>query len=291
MPETNELIKKYEVKLDAFEKNLRKYDKIESIYQQEIGFTPKGRLLDKNALITGGSSGIGAGVAKAFVEEGANVVIGFHGEEQKKNAHRLMMDLGQIKGKVSIIEADVREEKDVENLVNSAINEFGNIDILVNNAGISTASLIEDMTVSMWDQMLTTNLRSVFLCTRAILPHMYERNYGKIVNTASQLAYLGQAGFSHYTSAKAGIISFTRSLSREIGKRNINANCVAPGATKTPMLEHVDDEVLEAVRSNLPKGAIATIKQIVPAYVYLASDESSHMVGQTISPNGGDVML
>jgi len=162
------------------------------------------------------------------------------------------------------------------------------IDVLVNNAGISTRALVEDMSVAQWDEMIRINLRSVFLCTHYVLPHMYARNYGKIISTASQLGYAGSAGGSHYCAAKAGILAFTRSLSREIGERNVNANCVAPGATVTPM---VKPERWDAIRRTIPKGRLARVDQIVPAYVYLASDEADHMVGQTVSPNGGDVML
>ena len=176
-------------------------------------------------------------------------------------------------------------------MVRAAIGKFGNLDILVNNAGIASGAPVEKMPVAMWDEMISTNLRSVFLCTHFVLPHMYKRNYGKIVNNASQLAYLGSAAFSHYCAAKAGIVAFTRSLSREIGVRNINANCVAPGATYTPILEDVAEDHLNAIKAMIPKGELATVDQIVPAFVYRASDEASHMVGQTVSPNGGDIML
>ena len=120
---------------------------------------------------------------------------------------------------------------------------------------------------------------------------MYEQEYGRIINTASQLAYKGSPGFSHYTAAKGAIISFTRSLSLEIGKMNIRANCVAPGATMTRMLSEVPTEILDGIKASIPKGTIANIEEIVPAYVFLASDDGNHFVGQTISPNGGDHFL
>ena len=161
----------------------------------------------------------------------------------------------------------------------------------MNNAGIATVSTIERMTSAMWDEMLATNLRSVFLCTRYVLPIMYQQDYGKIINTASQLAYKGAPGLSHYCAAKAAIIAFTRALSLEIGTRNVNANCVAPGATETPILSGISTDAIEAIRTSIPKGRLATVEDIAPAYVFLASDEARHMVGQCISPNGGDVML
>ena len=120
---------------------------------------------------------------------------------------------------------------------------------------------------------------------------MYSRNFGKIINTASQLAYKGASAFSDYTAAKGGIISFTRSLALEIGDRTINANCVAPGATITPMLEDVPENVLEEIRSQIPKGALARVDDIVGSYLFLASEMASHYQGQCLSPNGGDVFL
>jgi len=120
---------------------------------------------------------------------------------------------------------------------------------------------------------------------------MYRQNYGKIINTASQLAYKGFPGFAHYCAAKAAIITFTRSLALEIGSRNINANCVAPGATETPMLERHSEDVIEQIRATIPKGRLATVDDIAPTYVFLASDKASHYVGQCLSPNGGDMML
>ena len=148
-----------------------------------------------------------------------------------------------------------------------------------------------EMLTVMWDELMAVDLRSVFLCTRMVLPIMYQQDYGKIINTTSQLAYKGSPGLSHYCAAKAAIIAFSRSLAQEIGSRNINVNCVAPGATLTPMLENISAEVIERIRASIPKGRLATVEDIVPSYIFLASDESKHYVGQCLSPNGGDVML
>lgn len=249
------------------------------------------RLRKKKAIITGASSGIGAGVAVAFAREGADVVINYPNRSQEKNAKKIASEVRKTGREAILIQADVSRENAVKRMIKTALEQLGRIDILVNNAGIASGAPVEKMPVAMWDEMINTNLRSVFLCTHFVLPHMYKRNYGKVINNASQLAYLGSAAFSHYCAAKAGIISFTRSLSREIGERNINANCVAPGATYTPILKDVAEDHLNAIRAMIPKGELATIDQIVPAFVYLASDEASHMVGQTISPNGGDIML
>jgi 3-oxoacyl-[acyl-carrier protein] reductase len=192
---------------------------------------------------------------------------------------------------VIAVQADVSTEDQARTLVEETMQTYGRIDILVNNAGIATVSTVGEMPVALWDEMLAVNLRSVFLCTRLVLPIMYQQNYGKIINTASQLAYKGAPGLSHYCAAKAAIIAFTRSLSLEIGTRNVNANCVAPGATQTPLLSGLSENMIEAIRASIPKGRLAAVDDIVPAYVFLASDASQHFVGQCLSPNGGDVML
>ena len=250
-----------------------------------------GKLDDKIALVTGSSSGIGKAVALAFAHEGAHLVINYPNPSQAQNANEVKNAIIALNRKVLMIEADVTQEEQVKHLVDETMKEYRRIDILVNNAGIATAATVDKMPATMWDQMLTTNLRSVFLCTHYVLPILYQQNSGKIINTASQLAYKGAPGLSHYCAAKAAIIAFTRSLSLEIGTRNINANCVAPGATETPILSGVGKEVLEEIRESIPKKRFATVEEIAPAYVFLASDEARHFVGQCLSPNGGDVML
>ena len=250
-----------------------------------------GKLENKCALVTGSSSGIGKAVALAFAKEGTDLVINYPDATQADNAAAVKRDIEALGRRVTAIQADVSKEEEVQHLVDTTMQAFGRIDILVNNAGIASAATVSDMPVAMWDQMLAVNLRSVFLCTRLVLPIMYEHDYGKIINTASQLAYLGSPGLSHYCAAKAAIIAFTRSLSREIGTRNVNANCVGPGATQTPILDGISKEALETIRASIPKGRLATVDEIAPTYVFLASDESSHYVGQCLSPNGGDIML
>jgi 3-oxoacyl-[acyl-carrier protein] reductase len=250
-----------------------------------------GKLDGKIALVTGSSSGIGKAVALAFAREGAHLLVNYPNESQADNAREVQDAIVALGRRVALVQADVAKEEHVRTLVDTTLQTYGRIDILVNNAGIASASLVEKMPVTMWDEMLAVNLRSVFLCTRLVLPIMYQQNYGKIISTASQLAYKGSPGLSHYCAAKAAIIAFTRSLSLEIGTRNVNANCVAPGATQTPLLAGISAEAIEAIRANIPKKRLATVDEIVPAYVFLASDESQHFVGQCLSPNGGDVML
>jgi 3-oxoacyl-[acyl-carrier protein] reductase len=250
-----------------------------------------GTLDNKIALVTGSSSGISKAVALAFGREGAHLALNYPNTSQAQNAAEVKNALSALGRRVIAVQADVSKEDQARTLVEETMQTYGRIDILVNNAGIATVSTVGEMPVALWDEMLAVNLRSVFLCTRLVLPFMYQQNYGKIINTASQLAYKGAPGLSHYCAAKAAIIAFTRSLSLEIGTRNVNANCIAPGATQTPLLSGISENMIEAIRASIPKGRLAAVDDIVPAYVFLASDESQHFVGQCLSPNGGDVML
>lgn len=250
-----------------------------------------GILTGRRALITGSSSGIGAGVAIAYAAQGASVAINYPDSAAAEAAESVLRSIESVGGTAVAIQGDVAQEDDSANLVEEALRALGGIDILVNNAGIASSGSVESLSVSDWDRMIAVHLRSVFLVTRKVLPVMYGQDYGRIINTVSQLAYKGAPGFSHYTAAKGAIISFTRSLALEIGSRNLNANCVAPGATLTPILADVPEATLDAIRQSIPKGRLADIDDIVPSYVFLASDDARHFQGQCLSPNGGDVFL
>lgn len=249
------------------------------------------QLSGQTALITGASSGIGAGVARAFAAEGASVAVNYKGPQQANQAAQLVDDIIAGGGHGVAIEADVSSEHAVTELVAQVTRDIGPISILVNNAGIANAAPVQDMAVSQWDELIGVHLRGTFLVTRAVLPGLYALRSGRIINTASQLAYKGAAGFAHYTAAKGAIISFTRSLALELGDSGITANCVAPGATATAMLADVPDDALEHIRQAIPLGRIAEVDDIVPSYVFLASAAGGHYQGQCLSPNGGDVFL
>jgi len=249
------------------------------------------RLAGRVALVTGSSSGIGRGVALAFAREGADVVVNHPTSAEAAAAEEVAAGVREAGRRALVVRADVSQEPDVERLVAAAREAFGRIDILVNNAGIAAAAAVHEMSTATWDRVLGVHLRGTFMMTRAVLGEMYARNSGRIINTASQLAYKGAAGFSAYTAAKGAIISFTRSTALEIGARNITINCIAPGATLTPILEDVPTDTLEAIRRAIPLGRIAEVNDIVPAFVFLAGDDARHFQGQCLSPNGGDVFL
>lgn len=249
------------------------------------------RLIDQVALITGSSSGIGAGVALAFAREGADVVVNHPGPEQERAAEAVCEAVRALGRRAIAVQADVSSEVDAQRMSAAALGAYGRVDILVNNAGIATAAPVQDMPVADFDRVLGVHLRGTFLMTRELLPQMLARGTGRIINTASQLAYKGAPAFSHYTAAKGAIISFTRSVALEIGDRGVTINCVAPGATKTPILADVPPDLLEQIRQGIPLGRLAEVDDIVPSYVFLASRDGRHYHGQCISPNGGDVFL
>ncbi|MFM7067214.1 MAG: SDR family NAD(P)-dependent oxidoreductase [Gammaproteobacteria bacterium] len=249
------------------------------------------KLAGRIALVTGSSSGIGRGVALAFAREGAAVAINHPGPAEAAAAQAVVEEIEALGGRAVVVPADVSDEHQVAAMVMATERQLGPIDILVNNAGIAAAGAVHELEPAIWDRVIAVHLRGTFLVTRAVLPGMYARGRGRIINTASQLAYKGAPGFSAYTAAKGGILSFTRSTALEIGARDITINCVAPGATLTPILADVPRDVLEQIRAAIPLGRLAEVADIVGSYVFLASDEARHYQGQCLSPNGGDVFL
>ncbi len=249
------------------------------------------KLQHRIALVTGSSSGIGRGVALAFAAQGAEVVINYPSAVELAAATQVAAAVRALGRQALLVQADVSLEDEVRALVAAAVAAFGRVDILVNNAGIAPAGLVHELEAAVWDRVIAVHLRGTFLMTREVLPQMYARGHGRIINTASQLAHKGAPGFSAYTAAKGAILSFTRTTALEIGARDITINCVAPGATRTPMLDAVPPAVLEAIRLAIPLGRLAEVADIVPSYVFLASEEARHYQGQCLSPNGGDVFL
>ncbi|MGD2008691.1 MAG: SDR family NAD(P)-dependent oxidoreductase [Cellvibrionales bacterium] len=242
------------------------------------------------ALVTGASSGIGAAVASALAANGAHTFVNYPNDEQKAAAEQVVAAITAAGGTAERVCADVSSEEEVEGMF-AQVASAGSLDILVNNAGIAHASPVESLELADFQRLLNVHVIGTFLCSRAAIRLMYAQERGCIINTASQLAYIGAAGFSHYTAAKGAILSFTRSLALEVGKRDIPVNAVAPGATMTPILADVPDEVLKVIEGNIPAGRIAEVEDIVGAYLFLASDAARHFRGQCLSPNGGDALL
>ena len=241
------------------------------------------------ALVTGASRGIGAAIALALGREGAVVGVNYHRSEAQAAA--VVAAIRAAGSKAVAIRADVRDSAAVRAMVGETLAAFGRIDVLVNNAGILNDVPLHEMSEETWDEMMATNLRPVFLCSRAVLPHMLERGSGKIINMSSLLAQKGMAGRTHYAAAKGGILAFTRALAREVGPRGIQVNAIAPGLIETELVGPITDENRRERSAVLALRRIAGPEEVAPTAVFLASDAASYYSGQTLSPNGGDTML
>jgi 3-oxoacyl-[acyl-carrier protein] reductase len=248
-----------------------------------------GMLDGRKALITGASRGIGRAIALAYAHEGADVAVNYRSHIAE--AEEIVEQIRQLGRQSIALQADVSQESEVNEMVDRVTREFGHIDILVNNAGFVTLSPVESMDVAMWDDIIGTHLRGTFLVTRAILPGMLERRYGRIINVSSQLGQIGREWFAHYSAAKAGIIGFTKSLSREVATRGVLVNCIAPGPIDTGIVPKTPGAPAVDRVSLLPIKREGHPDEVAPTAVFLASDAASYYVGQTLGPNGGDVML
>ncbi|CEG24989.1 3-oxoacyl-ACP reductase family protein [Peribacillus castrilensis] len=249
------------------------------------------KLKDKVAIVTGAGRGIGKGIALAFAKEGAHLSLNLYGM-QKEEVQKLLEELYEYGSMVIVTEGDISQEKVVSELVEKTLVEYGHIDILVNNAGILTQSLIKDMTVETWDQMINIDLKSVFLTTRSVVNHMINQKYGRIINIASQTAQKGGIELSHYAAAKAGVIGFTKSIALELGAYNITANCIAPGPIETELFYAIEEEWKRQKRSELAIPRFGKVEEVAPTAVLLASDPDGNIyTGQTLGPNCGDVMF
>jgi 3-oxoacyl-[acyl-carrier protein] reductase len=247
------------------------------------------RLAGQVALVTGAASGIGAGISVAFASEGADVVL-VDLAEPSAAASVLAAVRGQQR-EALYVQADVSDEDSVRAMAQAALARFGRVDILVNNAGIFTQSLLEDMPVADWDRVLAVNLRGTFLCSRLLIGQMLERGSGRIINIASQLGQVGGSEAAHYSASKAGIIGLTKALAREVSHRGVLVNAIAPGPIVTPLLESETEEWRSAKLAELPMRRFGRVDEVTPTAVMLASADGSYYAGQTLGPNGGDVML
>lgn len=247
--------------------------------------TLKRCLEDKIALITGSSRGIGRAIAVNFAQEGAKVVVNYN-----KNSESAMKVVGEIEnsGGIAIaIKADVSKSNEVNDMITGVMNKFGRIDILVNNAGVIKDKYLMIMTEDEWNSVIDTNLKGVFLCSKAVLRSMVGGRYGRIINIVSVSGITGQAGQTNYAASKGGIISFTKSLAREVASFGITVNAIAPGVIKTDMLDSVPTKILDKYMDGIPLRRFGEDKDIAGAAIFLASDASNYMTGQVIAVDGG----
>lgn len=246
-----------------------------------------GKLEGKACLVTGGGQGIGRAIALAFAAEGADVGVIDRNEAAAKATAADVKALGV---KVTGITADVSDVASTQAAFAKVVAEIGEIDVLVNNAGIMSYSLLEDMPVEMWDEMMAINLRSVFLCSRLAIPAMKTKGWGRIINLGSQLAQKGAPRLVHYGAAKAAVIGFTRSLARELIGHGITVNAICPGPIDTQLSRGNPPEWKAELIQQIPIGRYGEVEEIAPTAVLLASDGGSFYVGAALHPNGGDLM-
>lgn len=242
-------------------------------------------LLDgKTALVTGGSRGIGAAIARRFAEQGANVAFTYRSSSAEAEA--LAASLSELGVTVKAYQSDAADYQAAEELVKNVLDAFGQVDILVNNAGITRDTLMLRMTEAHWDDVMETNLKSIFNLTKHLIRPMMKNRSGAIINLSSIVGMTGNAGQANYAASKAGIIGFTKSIAKEMGSRNIRCNAVAPGFIETDMTDALDEKVKAGYLQNIPLNRLGKAEEVADVCVFLGSDLSAYVSGQVISVCG-----
>ena len=242
----------------------------------------------KTALVTGASRGIGRAIALRLAAEGADVAVNFAGSSAKaEEVKEAIIKMGR---KAVAIQADVKDVSSVASMVEEVKKTFGRIDILVNNAGVTRDGLLMRMKDEDWESVIDTNLRGVFQCTKAVSKIMMKQRYGRIVNMASVVGLVGNAGQANYAASKAGVIGFSKSVARELASRGITVNMVAPGCIDTDMTAVLSDKVREAMLADIPLARVGKPEDVANAVAFLVSDEAAYITGQVINVDGGMVM-
>jgi 3-oxoacyl-[acyl-carrier protein] reductase len=245
-------------------------------------------LTGKIALVTGGSRGIGRSIVLHLAQSGADVAFTYRSKVDEANA--LVAELLNMGRKSVAFQSNAADTKQSDDVVQSVIKGFGRIDILVNNAGITKDGLLMRMSEQDWDDVITTNLKSVFNFTKAACRQMMSQQSGKIINISSVVGVVGNAGQANYVASKAGVIGFTKSVAKELASRNIQANCIAPGFIETDMTEKLNEKQKEAILNVIPQKRIAKPEEIAAVVCFLSSQDSNYITGQTINVDGGMAM-
>lgn len=245
-------------------------------------------LTGKVAIVTGSSKGIGAAIALAFANAGADVAVNYNRDQA--GAEEIVRQIGEMGRKAKAYKADVADSEQVQTMIDSVVTDFGRIDILVNNAGVTKDNLLVRMKEDDWDQVMNTNLKSMFLCTKAVTKLMMKQRSGKIVNVSSVVGLTGNPGQANYTAAKAGVVGFTMTVAKEMGSRGIQVNAIAPGFIESQMTETLSDSVKEKMLSSIPLGRFGKPTDVADLALFLASDKSDYITGQVFNVDGGMVM-
>ena len=239
----------------------------------------------KTAIITGGSRGIGKGIALVFAQYGANVAFSYSSSVESANS--LEKELSNYGVKVKSYQSNAADHKESQDLVENVLSDFGSIDILVNNAGITKDNLLMRMGEEDFDKVIEVNLKSVFNMTKSVQRTMIKQRKGSIINMSSVVGLKGNAGQSNYAASKAGIIGFSKSIALELGSRNIRSNVIAPGFIETEMTSMLDEKIVDVWRNAIPLKRGGLPEDIANACVFLASDLSAYVTGQTLNVDGG----
>lgn len=242
-------------------------------------------LENRVALVTGSSRGIGRAIAVALASEGCNLIVNYvkHREEAKETE----IQVRQLGRETLVIQADVADPEQAQEMVGRGLNEFGALDILVNNAGIIDDRIFHKMTDEQWHEVLAVDLTGIFNCTRAVIQHMRQRGYGRIVNIASVVGQGGAIGQVNYAAAKAGVIGFTKALALECASRGITVNAVAPGYIETDMLRTLPPEIRARLLKEIPVGRFGRPEDVAQAVLYLVSEAGNYVTGHVLAVNGG----
>ena len=241
-------------------------------------------LKDKVAVVTGASQGIGRETALTLAEAGAKVVVAARNEEKLA---ALVQEITGKGGEAFAVKLDVADAEQTKVAFKTILEKFGKVDILVNNAAITRDGLAMRMKADDWDAVLRTNLTGAYLCIQQVLPGMMKARAGRIINIASVVARMGNAGQANYVAAKAGLIGLTKAIAIEIASRNITVNAIAPGFIETPMTDVLPDKVKEELKTRIPLGRMGSGRNVAAAIVFLASDEACYITGHVLDVNGG----
>ncbi|MDP2830846.1 MAG: 3-oxoacyl-[acyl-carrier-protein] reductase [Candidatus Omnitrophota bacterium] len=245
------------------------------------------RLKDKVALITGGARGIGRAIALTFAREGADIVVA---DVNLEIAQKTALEIESLGRKALALEMDVTNYDLVEAGINKILDKMGKVDILVNNAGITKDNLLLRMSPADWDAVINVNLKGTFNCIKAVSRPMVKQRSGRIISIASIIGLMGNPGQANYAASKAGIIALTKTVAKELASRNINANAVAPGFIQTEMTARLPEDLKKKMLEAIPLAKLGTPEDVANVCLFLASDESSYITGQTITIDGGMVM-
>ncbi|MGE0077590.1 MAG: 3-oxoacyl-ACP reductase FabG [Bacteroidales bacterium] len=242
------------------------------------------RIENKIAIITGGADGIGKAAAVRFANEGAVVIIW---DMNEIKGHETVAEIIANGGKAEFAKVNTSNFEDVEKVTNAAIEKYSKIDILINNAGITRDSTLKKMTPQQWQEVIDVNLTGVFNCAKCVSAFMVEKGYGRIINTSSVVALYGNFGQTNYVATKAGLIGITKTLGKELGRKGVTVNAVAPGFIATEMVKKMPEDVLNAMEQKVPVGRLGLPAEIASAYLFLASDEAAYINGTVLSVDGG----